>query len=144
MLKIGIVGAGTIGRMHAEAIQNRADCVLAAVADVLPGRAEALADGAPCYTDYTQMCAQMCGQSMLDAVIINLPHGLHCEAGVYFLSHGVSVLMEKPMANTAAECDEMIRAARKAGQSSRSGMCSGTFRRMKSSSNTANRASLAR
>ena len=115
MLKIGIVGAGTIGRMHAEAIQNRADCVLAAVADVLPGRAEALADGAPCYTDYTQMCAQMCGQSMLDAVIINLPHGLHCEAGVYFLSHGVSVLMEKPMANTAAECDEMIRAARKSG-----------------------------
>lgn len=69
MLKIGIVGAGTIGRMHSEAIQNRADCVLAAVADVLPGRAEALADGAPCYTDYTQMCAQMCGQSMLDAVI---------------------------------------------------------------------------
>ena len=115
MLKIGIVGAGTIGRMHSEAIQNRADCVLAAVADVLPGRAEALADGAPCYTDYTQMCAQMCGQSMLDAVIINLPHGLHCEAGVYFLSHGVSVLMEKPMANTAAECDEMIRAAQNSG-----------------------------
>ena len=98
MLKIGIVGAGTIGRMHAEAIRNRADCVLAAVADVVPGRAEELADGALCFTDYTQMCMQ----SALDAVIINLPHGLHCEAGVYFLSHGVSVLMEKPMANTAA------------------------------------------
>ncbi len=64
--------------------------MLAAVADVLPGRAEALADGAPCYTDYTQMCAQMCGQSMLDAVIINLPHGLHCEAGgVFSLARGV-------------------------------------------------------
>lgn len=115
MLKIGIVGAGTIGRMHAEAIQNRADCVLAAVADVLPGRAEALADGAPCYTDYTQMCAQMCGQSMLDAVLSTCRMVCIARPECIFSRTGCPVLMEKPMANTAAECDEMIRAAQKSG-----------------------------
>jgi predicted dehydrogenase len=51
-----------------------------------------------------------------DAVILNLPHGLHVSATVFFLDKGKHVLVEKPMANTVAECDEMIAAAQRSGK----------------------------
>lgn len=111
MIRIGLVGAGIIGKMHAEAIQNNAACVLAGVADVVPARAEEVAGGAPFFTDYKAMWER----TKPDAVIINLPHFLHCEASVYFLLRGVHVLVEKPMANTVAECDAMLQAAQKGG-----------------------------
>lgn len=53
----------------------------------------------------------------VDAVILNLPHYLHCEASIFFLEHGINVLVEKPMANTVEECDRMIEAAKKAAKS---------------------------
>lgn len=111
MLKIGMVGAGIIGKMHAEALQNNSECVLAAVADVVPERAQALCGGAPCFTDYKKMCRE----TELDAVIINLPHFLHCEASVYFLQHGINVLLEKPMAIDLSGCDEMTATAKNGG-----------------------------
>jgi predicted dehydrogenase len=50
-----------------------------------------------------------------DAVILNLPHGLHDPVSVFFLEKGIHVLVEKPMANTAAECEEMLKASEKSG-----------------------------
>ena len=44
------------------------------------------------------------------------PHFLHCEASVFFLEHGLDVLVEKPMANTVAECDKMLEAEKKSGK----------------------------
>ena len=61
----------------------------------------------PCFTDYKEMAEKI----QTDAVILNLPHWLHCEAVVFFLEHGLHVLVEKPMANTVAECDKMINAS---------------------------------
>lgn len=113
MFKLGMVGAGIIGKAHSVAIKTNRDCVLVAVADIDKEKAQEIANihGAAAFSDYKQMAEE----TELDAVILNLPHYLHCPATVYFLNMGVNVLVEKPMANTVAECDEMIAAAKKTG-----------------------------
>ena len=113
MLKIGIVGAGIIGRAHASAIMNNPDCRLEAVCDSVKEKALEIAKihNAKCFTDYREMAESV----DLDAVIINLPHFLHCEATVFFLDKKINVLIEKPMAMSVEECDRMIMTAEKSG-----------------------------
>lgn len=113
MFKLAIVGAGTIGKTHSDTIYNNPDCTLVAVADIDEAKAKEIAEvhGAKYYTDYKKMAEEV----EMDAVIINLPHFLHCESTVYFLEKGINVLIEKPMANTVEECDKMIEAAEKSG-----------------------------
>ncbi len=113
MKRFGIVGAGIIAAEHKKALMKRSDCIIAAVCDVIREKAEVIAEGtqARVYTDYHVMCEEV----KPDAVIINLPHFLHCEATVYFLEKKTAVLVEKPMANTVSECDRMIAASEKNG-----------------------------
>lgn len=113
MFKIAIVGAGIIGKSHSEAILKNSECELVAVCDVDEAKAKEIAEihNAKCYTDYKKMAEEV----KMDAVILNLPHFLHCEVTVYFLEKGINVLVEKPMANTTKECDEMIEASKKSG-----------------------------
>ena len=111
MIRIGIVGAGIIGASHKNAITEHKDCCLTAVCDISLEKAQHLAEGtqAHVYTDYREMQEA----EHPDAVILNLPHFLHKEVSVYFLNQKVAVLVEKPMANTVQECDEMIEASRR-------------------------------
>lgn len=113
MFKIAIVGAGIIGKSHSKAILQNPDCELIAVCDVDEAKAKEIAElhNAKCYTDYKVMAEE----TEMDAVILNLPHFLHCEVTVYFLEKGINVLVEKPMANTTEECDRMIEASKKSG-----------------------------
>ena len=111
MLKIGIVGAGSIGARHIEAISQNPDCCLAGVADIIEERAREFAqtNETNWYTSYEALYQK----EKPDAVIVNLPHGLHCTLAQYFLSKNVNVLMEKPMAISLSECDCMIQAEQK-------------------------------
>ena len=52
----------------------------------------------------------------VDIIYIVLPNGMHCEYTVRGLEAGKHVLTEKPMANTPAECQQMIDAGRKANR----------------------------
>jgi predicted dehydrogenase len=52
---------------------------------------------------------------LFDAAIVALPHALHASAATRLLERGKSVLVEKPMALTAAECDQVIDAAKRSG-----------------------------
>ena len=110
MFKIGIVGTGIIAGRHIKAIQKSEKLTITAVCDIDPEKAEKAASetGANAYTDYKVMAEN----EQLDCVILNLPHFLHKDVTVFFLNRGVSVLVEKPMANTVEECDEMIAAAK--------------------------------
>jgi len=113
MIKLGIVGAGIIGKSHSKAIEENGECILTAVCDTAVEKAEEIASvhNAEVYTDYKEMCEK----ADMDAVILNLPHFLHHDATVYFLEKGIHVLVEKPMAMTVAECDSMIEASKKSG-----------------------------
>ena len=61
------------------------------------------------YEEYAECLKQA------DAVYIALPNSMHCEYAVRAARAGVHVLVEKPMAVTEEECEEMNRAAREAG-----------------------------
>ncbi|MBE7043995.1 MAG: Gfo/Idh/MocA family oxidoreductase [Ruminococcaceae bacterium] len=114
MLKIAIVGTGIIGMEHIRAIEQSEQCSLCALCDVNEETLRKLETEykVPCFTDYHELAEK----SDADAVILNLPHFLHCEATVFFLEKGFHVLVEKPMANTVEECDRMIAAAEKSGK----------------------------
>ena len=114
MIKIAVVGTGAIGRHHLVAITESKDCELCAICDLNQVVLSELAIQycVPVFTDYREIVKGV----VVDAVILNLPHWLHCEASIFFLEHGVHVLVEKPMANSTEECDKMILAAQKANK----------------------------
>lgn len=113
MIKIGIVGAGIICGEHTRAIEKTDTCKLTMVADLDLDKAVKAAEpyGAKAFTDYKDFVKDE--NEKPDAVILNLPHFLHCDVSIFFMSHGVHVLVEKPMAMNVEECDRMIEASKK-------------------------------
>jgi len=59
--------------------------------------------------------AQIAGNPDIDVVYVVTPNGLHAEHSIAAARAGKHVICEKPMANTAAECDAIIAACRSAG-----------------------------
>ena len=114
MIKIAIVGTGSIASSHINAIEALPECELVALCDLNEEKVKALSEklGVPYFLNYKDIPAAV----DVDAVILNLPHGLHMSASIFFLENGVHVLVEKPMANTVAECDAMNAAAEKSGK----------------------------
>lgn len=114
MTKLGIIGCGGMAGAHARGLgELAARLKVAALVDIDSDRAAAAAalfPGSVAATDYRAILDQV------DAVLIALPHHLHCQATLDALSAGCHVLVEKPMANTEAECLAMIDAAERAGR----------------------------
>lgn len=109
MLKIAIVGTGLISGKYLKAIQASTEAELCAICDINEVVGVPLAEeyGVPFFKDYKDIPKN----TDVEAVILNLPHFLHCEVSEFFLDKGIHVLVEKPMANTVEECDRMIKAA---------------------------------
>ena len=114
MLKIGIVGTGLIGKTCVECIKNIEGFELACLCDLNEEVVSKMAAecGVPYFLDYKEIPKKM----KLDAIVLNLPHFLHCEASIFFLEAGVNVFIEKPMANTVEECDLMMEAEKRTGK----------------------------
>jgi predicted dehydrogenase len=109
--RVALIGAGSIAERHAEAIPETGRLKLVGVADLRPERAAELAerhDARP-YTDYKEMIKK----EKPDIAVITLPHFLHKEAVIHCAGQGCHMLLEKPMALNARECDEMIEAVRR-------------------------------
>ena len=114
MIKIAVVGTGIIGLEHLKAIKAIDELELVAVCDVNEEKVKIISEeyGVPYFLDYKEIPCK----TDAEAVILNLPHGLHCESSVFFLNAGIHVLIEKPMANTTTECDQMLAAAKASGR----------------------------
>ena len=114
--RVGIVGCGWAGKEHARALaklKDRADLCAIADSDPAVAQAQALAWHAPRWTDdYHQLLHD---SERLDAVSLCLPHSLHAPAAIAAARAGLHVLVEKPLATTLEEADEMIAAAHAAG-----------------------------
>lgn len=108
-VRVGIIGCGTVARLHAGAIERAEGIHLAACCDVDRARAERLA--APAEAFATDDLEVLLARDDVDAVVVSVPNHLHRDVAVRALAAGRSVLLEKPMALDVAQCDEIIAAA---------------------------------
>ena len=111
-LGVGVVGLGEIGQVHLRGLQRAPELArVLAVADPDPRLRRAAADAAVA-------CASLAELLTVDgvrAVVICVPHNLHRDLALAAIAAGRHVLLEKPMALSVADCDEIITAAAAAG-----------------------------
>jgi predicted dehydrogenase len=113
-LRYGIVGLGRAGwNIHANALRGRPDARIVAVADPVAKRREEAAVEFDCAT-YGTLEELLRHQGEIDVVVIATPSATHARDTICALQGGMHVVVEKPMAMTIAEADEMIRAASRA------------------------------
>lgn len=112
-LKVGISGAGTIGRIHAQAIAGLDSARLVAVAEPREDAAAAFTAefGGRAFTSFLDML----DHDDIDVVIITTPSGLHPDQVVLAAEAGKHIITEKPMAITREGLDRMIEATERAG-----------------------------
>lgn len=111
--RIGIIGCGAIGNVHAKSA-TAAGLEVAGAWDVQPERAKELASlykGCAAHESLDELLA-----TDVEAVAVAVPNDSHRECAVEALRAGKHVLLEKPMALTAAECDEVIAAHKESGK----------------------------
>jgi predicted dehydrogenase len=110
-LRVAVVGVGHLGRHHARILSTLAGAKLVAVVDKLADRAAEIAatTGSAAFTDSSEI------MDKVDAVSVAVPTELHRDIALPFLERGISVLVEKPMARSLVEADELIAAARASG-----------------------------
>ena len=106
-MKIAVIGAGHMGRYHAEKFAALRGTKLVAVVDADGARAAALAEklGAKPLTDYRETFGEV------DAAVIAVPTDRHHAVARECLQQGLHLLIEKPIATTLAEADELIELA---------------------------------
>ena len=113
-MQFGLVGAGGIGNVRAQALTQSAGCRLVAVTDQDEKRAQALAaaTGAKAVPGYRELLKV----DSLEAVIISTPPQFHEEIAVAAMAAGKHVLCEKPLANSVEAARRMVEAARHHGK----------------------------
>ena len=118
MMNYALIGCGRIATNHMKAaINNKLNIV--AVCDVLPEAMEALLvkhglekdASIKRYTDYKQMIAE----NDLALVSIATESGIHAEIALHCIDCGVNVIIEKPMAMSMEDAEEIIRRSEEKG-----------------------------
>ena len=110
-LRIGVVGVGHLGQHHARILAAMPGVELVAVADTRLEQAQAVA--AKCGTTYLGDYRAML--DLVDAVTIAVPTALHREVAGLFLAGGIATLVEKPMAGSVTESEQLVEQARATG-----------------------------
>jgi predicted dehydrogenase len=107
-IRVAVIGVGHLGRHHARILSDLPGARLTAVVDTIEERATAAAAAArsDVLTDYRGLFGTV------DAVTIAVPTELHRDIAKPFLERGVAVLVEKPMARSLMEADDLLQTAR--------------------------------
>lgn len=117
-VKFAVVGAGHIGKRHAEMITRNEEAELMAMCDILPKEKLALEKyDVPFFSSIDDLLAS---DIDFDVLCVATPNGLHGEHAMKALDKGKHVVCEKPMALTVADCEKIIF---KALQASRQVFC---------------------
>lgn len=110
---IGFIGLGDILPHHVAGLRATPGFQVVSVCDLREEKSRRWAQELGCrgFTDYRGLLTE--GP---DAVLVALPHGLHCAVTVEALRAGCHVLVEKPMGVSAGECNRMLAASRETGR----------------------------
>ena len=112
MISLALVGLGEVGQHHCRAIATAPATRFAWACDLDDGLL-----GASGAERTTHDLDEVLADPSVDAISVCLPHHLHAPVAVRALAAGKHVLLEKPMAMSVAEADQVIAAARTAGRS---------------------------
>lgn len=110
MPKVGVIGLGAMGKNHARVYAELRDVELVGVADSDPQLAEDIASkyNVLAFSDYKQLLKRG-----LDAVSIAVPTSIHRQVALDAAQARASILLEKPIADTVSNAEDIIEAARK-------------------------------
>ncbi len=108
-IRVTVVGAGEFGRNHARVYREIEGVELTGIFDVDRARAASLAQefGARAFQSLAEL------REFADAASVAVPTVAHAEVGCHLMALGLDVLVEKPMAASLAEADELLRSAKK-------------------------------
>ncbi len=111
MIKVAVIGVGSMGQNHARIYFHNENVELAAVADPNPEFLKKVCKiyNTKGYGDYREMLEK----EDIDAVSIAVPTQFHKEVAIYVLNRGKHVLLEKPIALTEEEARSIIECAKK-------------------------------
>jgi predicted dehydrogenase len=111
-MRTAVIGAGYLGRFHAQKYATVPNSELVGIADPAPAARAALGAelGVAAYADYRELLGRV------DAVSVVTPTPLHFAVAREFLEAGVHVLVEKPMTATVQEGVELVETARRSGR----------------------------
>ena len=109
-LKVGIIGLGGIARSHCDAIATLDNVEVVAVADLFEEKRHEYMDKYNIPKGY-ETHTELLQDDEVDAVAVVLGHQLHHQLTVDSCNAGKHVLVEKPMAISLQQCDDMIAAA---------------------------------
>jgi predicted dehydrogenase len=111
-LRVGVVGAGVMGSNHARVLAGLPGVTLVGIVDPLPehrARATALA-GCRAFAELDELF-----EEGVDAMTIAAPTHLHHEIALACITRNIHILVEKPVATTVEEGQDIVNAARSAG-----------------------------
>lgn len=109
-MKYALIGCGRIAVNHIKAVVNN-NLDMVAVCDIAPENIDILfektgyAGGPKCYTDYKKMIEE---NSDIELIAIATESGVHAEIALYCIDHGINVIIEKPMAMSMKDAEEII------------------------------------
>jgi predicted dehydrogenase len=111
-IRVAVVGCGYWGPNLIRNFKSLPDCDLTDLCDVSTSRLKHLKSLYPDVTTHTSFDEMLSGRE-LDAVIIATPVHLHHKLAMQSLNAGKHVMIEKPMASSVEQCEEMAAAAKK-------------------------------
>jgi len=111
-LRVAVVGVGEFGRNHVRVYRQLPDVELVGVVDANQDRARAVAQefSTSALPDIESLCGKV------DAASVAVPTIHHAQIGCRLLEMGIDVIVEKPMAASLAEADQLIEAAQRHGR----------------------------
>ena len=109
-IRVGVIGLGRLGSIHAKIYSELETVELAGICDVDENAARLASESLKTnwYSDYKNLL-----DNQLDAVSIVTPTILHYEIAKFFLQNKIHVLIEKPVTKTLKEASDLIKIAHK-------------------------------
>jgi predicted dehydrogenase len=103
-IKVGVVGVGHLGNYHLQKYQKLPNCKIVGVADIIEERSRKAAQvyGCAALSDHHKLIG------VADAVSVTVPTVSHHSIAKDFLEAGIDILLEKPIAATLNEADELV------------------------------------
>jgi len=105
-IRFGIIGAGHIGKRHAEMIRRNPEVELVAMCDIKPKESLGLTDLEEPF--FNSVDAMLDSGIEFDVISVCTPNGLHAEHTLKALDRKKHVVIEKPMALNVADCEKII------------------------------------